>query len=279
MWSKPYTTIEMVKKILLRKRVFLFSVLFICNISFCQKIIRFSDNKEFDSIVIVDGDKKSVIHKNDIFKSQFQKNSKVLYNNKLSDFVFDNGTLTFFDKVEEIDEVVIDEGNKKKVENLKIHKNHNKKDGITTLFSNCKTAFPIKFDAKDNTYIKAINLTVYERKNFDKNLGKLKIQILENKEDFPDDNNLLMEFEKNLSDFNLKFNNYLLSKIKIEFPKKLKYPQKGIFIVIEYVAPKSEYIFLIANKKNFYWWFFPKENSWKHTTDMKEFYYTLDIIK
>ncbi len=261
----------------IQKRAMLFSVFIISNLFFSQKIIRFSDNKEFDSIIIVDNN-KTVLHKNEIHNYHFSENSRVFSDNKLSEFVINKDTLTFFDQIKEIDEVNIDENLKKQKVNTKKIKKRDRKAGLVDLLHNNRLAFFVKFNDSENTYINALNFIVYDKKNFDKNLGKLKFQILENKDDFPNDDNLLMEFEKNLSDLDLNFNNYLRAKMKINFPRKLKYPKKGFFVVIEYFSPKINDIRFEANKDKIYG-FYPKENKWKYIDKTTGYYYTLDIIK
>lgn len=265
-------------KHLIQKGALLFSVFLLSQSFFSQKIIRFSDNKEFDSIIIVDGNKKNVIHKNEIGNYHFSENCRVFYDNKLSEFGINKDTLTFFDQIKEIDEVIIDENLKKQKVNTKKIKKRDRKAGLVDLLHNNRLAFFVKFNDSENTYINALNFIVYDKKNFDKNLGKLKFQILENKDDFPNDDNLLMEFEKNLSDLNLNFNNYLRAKMKINFPRKLKYPKNGFFIVMEYIVPKINDITFEANNDKIYG-FYPKENKWKYMDKTTGYYYTLDIIK
>ncbi len=267
----------MVKKMLLRKRVFLFSVLLISNLLFSQKIIRFSDNKEFDSIIIVDNN-KTILHKNEIGNYHFSENSRVFYDSKLFEFAISKDTLTFFDQIEEIDEVSIDGENKKQKLSTKKIKKRNKKIGAVALSPNIRTAFLVKFDASTITFIQSINFLVNNIKEFDKNEGTLKIQILENRSGFPDDSSLILEFEKKISDFDLSFNNYQLAKMKVKFPRKLKYPKNGFFIVLDYKAPKAKYILFEADTDKIYW-FYPKENKWKYMDKTTGYYYTLDIIK
>lgn len=43
---------------------------------------------------------KTVLHKNEIGNYHFSENSRVLYDNKLSEFAISNDTLTFFDHIE-----------------------------------------------------------------------------------------------------------------------------------------------------------------------------------
>lgn len=262
------------------KKKFLFPLilLLINNLLFSQKILRFSDNKELDSIVIVDKNKKTVLHKNEIPNYSFLENNRVFYENKLFEFTVNNDTLTFFDKIKEIDEVTIDENLKKQKVNTKKIKKRDRKAGLVDFLDNNRLAFFVKFNDSENTYINAINFIVYDKKNFDKNLGKLKFQILENKDDFPNDDNLLMEFEKNLSDLNLNFNNYLRAKMKIIFPRKLKYPKNGFFVVVEYFSPKTNDIRFEAYKDKIYG-FYPKENRWKYMDKTIGYYYTLDVVK
>lgn len=263
---------------LLRKRAYLFSVLLISNLLFSQKIIRFSDNKEFDSIVIVTSDKKKILHKNEIINYNFSENSKVFYENKLSEFAIRKDTLTFFDQIEEIDEVSIDGDSKKQKVSTKKIKKRNKKIGAVALSPNIRTAFLIKFDASTKTFIQSINFLVNNIKEFDKIEGTLKIQILENISGFPDDSSLILDFEKKISDFDLSFNNYQLAKMKVKFPIKLKYPKNGFFIVLDYKAPKGKYILFEADTDKIYW-FYPQERQWKFADTTTGYYYTLDIIK
>lgn len=267
----------MIEVIFTRKRVFLFSVLLISNMLFSQKIIRFSDNKEFDSIIIVDNN-KTVLHKNEIGNYHFSENSRVLYENKLSEFAISKDTLTFFDQIEEIDEVSIDGDNKKQKVSTKKIKKRNKNIGAVALSPNIRTAFLIKFDASTKTFIQSINFLVNNIKEFDKNEGTLKIQILENRSGFPDDSSLILEFENKISDFDLSFNNYQLAKMRVKFPRKLKYPKNGFFIVLDYKAPKAKYILFEADKDKIYW-FYPQERQWKFADTSTGYYYTLDIIK
>ncbi|WP_312089927.1 hypothetical protein [Chryseobacterium sp.] len=227
--------------------------------------------------MIVDNN-KTVLNKNEIGNYHLTENSRVFYDNKLSEFVINKDTLTFFDQIEEIDEVSIDGDNKKQKVSTKKIKKRNKKIGAVALSPNIRTAFLIKFDASTKTFIQSINFLVNNIKEFDKNQGILKIQILENRSGFPDDSSLILEFEKKISDFDLSFNNYQLAKMKVKFPKKLKYPKNGLFIVLDYKAPKSKYILFEGDTDEIFW-FYPQEREWKFADTTTGYYYTLDIIK
>ncbi|WP_143019013.1 hypothetical protein [Chryseobacterium taihuense] len=223
--------------------------------------------------MILDSNQKKNLQKNEIITYHFSEDSRVFHDNQTFEYVINNDTLTFFDQIKEIDEVVIEDGKK-----IKKPVKNERKISSMALVANCKTAFLVKLKASDKIFINSINFTVQDKTDFDKNLGKIKIQILENKTDLPDNTNLLMEFEKNLSEFDLDFNNYQLAKMKIKFPRKLKYPKNGFFVMMEYIAPKSKYLMLRAGKEHFFW-FYPNENKWKYMKEYPSFYYTLDIIK
>ncbi|PTT74100.1 hypothetical protein, partial [Chryseobacterium sp. HMWF001] len=89
------------------KRALLFSffiISFFCN---AQKIIRFSDGKQIDSVFVVNSTQKILIHKKNVVNYNYTSNDRILYQNKIYDFTLENDSLILFDKTKEIEPVNI----------------------------------------------------------------------------------------------------------------------------------------------------------------------------
>src|SRR5690606_5589372 len=108
------------------KRALLFSFITICTMIDAQVILRNSDYKKFDSITISNKNVDKKINLSNLKRYSFMDGDMVIYNNIKYDFSINNDTLIFFDKIRQIEEVVLV---KNKIENKETKKKVKSKRG------------------------------------------------------------------------------------------------------------------------------------------------------
>lgn len=258
------------------KRALLFSFLLKLNSLFGQVILRNSDGQTFDFIEISQNNKPGIIFKDlDIHKFSFTSNDKVIYQNKKYDFTIYNDTLVFFDKVREIDEVKIvsENGFGKKNKIIKSSKGI----GVAEIFKNGFTGTFVKINTTKKTYIKSIILFPQKGMSFSGRFeGILDIQILGNKNGFPDNNSEILFFSKNISEIILdKYGN--AKKWELVLPKIIKYPTDGFFIVLNLKTNEKNSIGLELNKDSQMYMYYPSEG-WKKLNN-NSYQYKLKILQ
>lgn len=225
------------------------------NFSYSQVFIRHSDSKSFESVTIVNSNKTKILNKDNLRNYKYEIGDKVLYNTKLLDFAIDHDTLFFFDKVKEIDEVQLTADNLKNKKEKTVKSSENKR-AIADIFPNNRIATLVKIDVQKKSFIKSI--TFYPDKRFtSKNLtGKIQIQILSNLNGFPDNNNPILIFEKDMSETSL-------SKWEIELPRIIKYPENGFFVTFFYETKNKATAVLRLNDDSDMYMFYPQNNEWR----------------
>ncbi|WP_428068202.1 hypothetical protein [Chryseobacterium gambrini] len=233
-------------------KIFFHSLLFFSNFFFSQTLMRNSDDKHFDSLIVVNNNKRAVIKKANFNSFSFQSGDKVLYENKLTDFSVSNDTLYFFDKVKEIEEVqLINENLKDKKESTV---SGNKANAYADITSNNRIGTLLNIKAKKRTFIKSIILFP---KEINSPSGKIEIQILNNVNGFPDNQNPLLSFEKDFSEITEK-------KWEIVLPRPVKYSENGLFLVFYHHAEQKKWnATLRLNSDTQMYMYYPQSNEWK----------------
>ena len=112
-----------------------------------QVILRNSDYKKFDSITISNKNVDKKINLSNLKRYSFMDGDMVIYNNIKYDFSINNDTLIFFDKIRQIEEVVLV---KNKIENKETKKKVKSKrgNGFANVFPNYYTATFVKKNKK-----------------------------------------------------------------------------------------------------------------------------------
>lgn len=255
------------------KRALLFSFLILINRSFAQKILRNSDYKEFESVVLVNNNEKKILDKENFKTTVFKNWDKILYNDKAVEFAISNDTLFFFDKVKEIEEVeILDIHNK--IEKTVRSK---KKNASAEIFANNRIGTFIKINTTKKTFIKSF--TVLQRaslqgeEDFE---GTLQIQLLKNSNGLPDDSAELLSFEKKIPE--IENNKWSLSqKWEITLPQIIQYPKEGFFIVFYLKSDKKHTVALNINDESPMYIFYPNEG-WKKLS-FNSYYYQLKVLQ
>ena len=239
-----------------KREIISLSFLFFSSCFYSQAFIRSSDEKSFDEVTIVSKNKNIIIDKNNFKDYKPVVGDKVLYNQKLLDFAIENDTLFFFDKVKEIEEISI-VGDNLENKREKIIKSGENQRVYADIFPNNQIATFIKINTSKRTFVKSI--TFFPDKRFSmKNLpGKIQIQIMPNTRGFPDNNSVILSFEKDMSE---TFQN----KWEIELPRIIKYPDNGFFVVFYYKSDnKKMTATLKLNNESDMFLFYPQSNEWK----------------
>lgn len=255
------------------KRAMLFSFLIFMHKNYGQKFLRNSDYKEFESVIVMNNNGKKILDKNNFKKELFKDGDKVLYNNKLVDFMVSNDTLFFFDKIKEIEEVELLHVNNKAEKKVK----SKKKNASAEIFANNRVATYIKIKNNKKIFIKSFTVVqkgiLFPEDEFFE--GILQIQILKNLNGFPDDNSELLSFEKNIPKMANKWDNS--QKWEIVLPQVIKYPEDGFFIVFYIKTDKKHTIALGVNDESPMYMFYPNEG-WKKLS-FNSYYYQLKILQ
>ena len=80
------------------KRVLLFSFLMFTELVSSQAILRNSDYRKYERVIIVNGNNKKELTIDNFKSFQFNNGDKVLYDGRLVDIALSNDTIFFFDK-------------------------------------------------------------------------------------------------------------------------------------------------------------------------------------
>jgi hypothetical protein len=140
-----------------------------------QTIIRFSDGKTVESIVIKNDKKNEFLTSSDLKNFQFKEGTQILYNNKVVDFAVNNDTLVVFDKVKEIEEVEILNFNNKTEKTVK---KTNQQNVFYALNSNYQMGTSVQINTEDKvTYVKSISVFPVMKNKEVLESGKMKIEI------------------------------------------------------------------------------------------------------
>ena len=254
----------------IRKRVLLFSFLFFSKFLFCQTFIRNSDEKIFDSITVINNNKKILLNKINFKNYKFNSDDRVLYNNKLLEFSISNDSIFFFDKVREIEEVQII-GENLKTKREKNLKSKELKNVFLKIFINQHSATYIKINSKTKTYIKS--LTVFlEPKMYKSNINEsIQIKILKNVNGFPDIDSPILSFQAFLPEMGSK-------KWEIILPNIIKYPKDGFFVDFYYESDKNEYVLLKTNNESSMYFYYPQTKQWKKL-NFNGYLYKLKVLQ
>ena len=252
------------------KRVLLFSFLIFFAIFKSQTFIRSSDEKTFDSIVILHKGVNILVNKSNFKAIDFDRNDKVLYNNKSIDFSISRDTLFFFDKVKEIEEVHITNENLDNKKEKTIISRELKYNGAD-IFPNNLIATYIKIAATKKTFVKSI-VFFPELLFFPHDIkGNIDIQILPNVNGFPDINNPILSFQRDISETVNK-------KWEIVLPRIIKYPNDGFFVTFYYLSDdKKRTTVLKLNRDTYMYFYYPQTKEWKKAT-FNGYFYKLRIL-
>ncbi|WP_336718501.1 hypothetical protein [Chryseobacterium mucoviscidosis] len=257
-----------------RKRVLLFSLFIICTFYKSQIFKRFSDQKEFDSLWIVQNQKELLLTKNNYKNFNFDKIEKVFYKGKHIDYSLNNDTLVFFDKVREIEEISIkkinlDDKLEKDVSTTKLKNNY------FCLQTNYSTAILIQFDTENKeTYVK--NITLFPKLIY--NLlerATIEISLLPIVNNLPDSSNPILTFSKDYND--VKKNKWV-----IQLPRIIKYPTKGFVLSLELKYNKNNVdalFFQSTSDVPTYNYNLKYYGGWKITHPTTGFMYKLKILQ
>lgn len=245
---------------------------FILNFSFnAQILMRNSDGKLFDEVLIKRNQDVVRVNKDNLRKFNFDVADKVLYDDLLLDFMINQDTLLFFDDVREIPvvEILSFKGKRKVVSPKK------SKRGIQLIPGEKLATYLVdKPDVK--TYIKAIELQVnkYQLTNdFD---GTLVVQILGNKDGIPNDMEEIEIFSYDLNDLMKGRTAFTETKVRLDLPKVIKFPEKGFFISIYVKTDRSKTLVLSQSREGSMYRF--TRGSWVRE-NVPGFYYQLIVLQ
>lgn len=238
-----------------RKRLITFSFLLLLNFFSSQNIIRHSDEKSMDSVVLLQKGNKVVLNRSNFRNFKFNNDDKILYENNILDFYVSEDSLIFFDKVKEIEEIHLDEVNvnEKKEKAFKA----NKANATAQIFTNNLIATFVNIKTRKRTFVKSI-IFYPEISLFPNDVrGKITIKLLLNLNGFPDNTSELLVFDKDISET-------INKNWEIILPKIVKYPKNGFFVTFFYQSnDKNKTSVLRLNKESKMYMFFPAENQWK----------------
>lgn len=253
------------------KRAVLFSFLFFSLLFKSQTFIRNSDDKIFENITVLHEQKNVEIDKSNFKNFPFDTNDKIVYNGKLLDFSISHDTLYFFDKVKEIEEVHISGDNLNNKKERTINGNELKRYSAA-IFPNNLVATFIQVDVKKKTFVKSITFFP-EPSSFPNDInGSIEIQILPNVNGFPDNDNPILSFQKDISETVQK-------KWDIILPQIIKYPENGFFVTFFYKSvDKRRTAILKLNKDTYSYFYYPQSKEWKMAT-FNGYLYKLRILQ
>lgn len=236
-----------------------------------QAFIRSSDGKTFDSVILVHAGENMEINKSNYKDFPFNSEDKILYNNKHLDFYISQDTLIFFDRIKDIEEVHFTNenfSNKKE----KTVKSRELKNNIAAIFPNNLTGTYIKINTSKRTFVKSI--VFFPELLFSSHdiKGDIHIQILNNINGFPDSNNPILSFQKDISETVNK-------QWEIVLPKIIKYPESGFFVTFNYQSEdKSRTATLKLNKDTYMYRFYPNTEEWKKSS-VNGYLYKLKVLQ
>ncbi|PVV54799.1 hypothetical protein DD829_16395 [Chryseobacterium sp. HMWF035] len=253
------------------KRALLFSFLFFITSVESQVFIRNSDYKIFTSVTVKHQDKNIEINKVNFKNISFDPDDKVVYNNKLLDFSVSQDTLFFFDRVKEIEEVHVSY-NENVDRKEKTIKSSELKRSSASIFPNNLNATFIKIEVSRKTFVKSIiffpNLISFPHDI----KGNIDIQILPNINGFPDIDNPIMSFQRDISETVNK-------KWEIVLPKIMKYPDNGFFVTFYYLSSDtSKTALLKMNKDTYMYSYYPQYKAWKKS-NINGYFYKLKVLQ
>lgn len=223
---------------MLGKGILSFSLLFYITYFKAQTIIRFSDGKTVESIVIKNDKKNEFLTSSNLKNFQFKEGTQILYNNKVVDFAMNNDTLVVFDKVKELEEVEILNFNNKTEKTVK---KTNQQNFFYALNSNYQMGTSVQINTEDKvTYVKSISVFPVMKNKEVLESGKMKIEILPNINGDPDEKNPILSFDEDVK--RIKTGTWLIT-----FPRIIKYPKNGFFIVFHFQYNKNN-VFALSFK-------------------------------
>lgn len=253
------------------KRALLFSFLFFVISLKSQIFIRNSDYKAFLSVTIKHQGKNIEINKANFKNISFEPDDKVDYNNRLLDFSVSQDTLFFFDKVKEIEEVHIsnDENIDRKEKTIK---SSELKHSSAAIFPNNLNATFIKIEVSRKTFVKSI-IFFPSLISFPHDIeGNIDIQILPNLNGFPDIDNPILSFQRDISETVNK-------KWEIILPKIIKYPNNGFFVTFYYLSSdKTKTALLKMNRDTYMYSYYPQLKVWKKS-NINGYFYKLKVLQ
>lgn len=255
----------------MNKTLLIFFTLIFC-FSKAQVFQRFSDGKTVDSVTVINNGSKNLISQSNFKNYQFQEGDKVLYDKKLLDFAMNNDTLVFFDKMKEIEgvEIVKFDGKKKNISSSKL------KRSSAEIFANNRVASLIQIKSDKKTFVKSLVLLINKFQMFENYDGILRVQILKNLNGFPDDSSELVSFEKDMAEMADR-KPFTHKKIQFDFPKIIKYPKEGFFVVLYLKTDKKHTVLLTQNDESPMFMYYPNEG-WKKL-NFNGYYYQLKILQ
>lgn len=238
----------------IRKRALLFSLFFLFFIAKCQVIIRHSDNKKLDSIIIDRNNEKITIKKKDISLFVMKNQDKVYFNNKLMDFVIANDSLIFFDKVIDIEKIEIKSiktGNRRE----RIIKSNKMVDYIKIVPNNTFATL-IKLNTSKKAYLKSIIFLLEPLLYNPEAKGKVKIEILSNVNELPNESQPILVFEKDFGAATKK-------QWEILLPKIIELPKEGLFVTLHHSNSSKNSLTLRLNPNLPLFLFYPQNSKWE----------------
>lgn len=251
-------------------RALAFSLFLVSQIFYSQTFVRHSDEKVFDSVVVLQKGKKLILNKSNFNSFQSAVDDKVLFNSKLLDFHVSNDTLIFFDKVKEIEGLHLE----KEIFDNKREKTFksNKANATAQIYTNNLLATFISIKAKKKTFVKSI-IFYPETSLFPNDIsGSLKIQILHNLNGFPDNDTEILSFERDIAESVNK-------EWEIVLPRIIKYPESGFFVTFYYQSSdKKKTSVLKLNSDSQMYMFYPQDKQWKRINN-NGYLYKLKVLQ
>lgn len=251
-------------------RIFSFLLFsFLSNTISSQVIMRNSDQRIFDSIIIINSNKRTILNRNDLKDYKIANNDKVLFENKVFDLYFTKDTLIFFDKVKEIEtvEILNIKTSNKKEKTVK----SNKMNHWAELVPNNTFATLVSPNLNKKSYLKSITFFVNHFVDDSKPNGKVLIQFLKNVNGTPDIGNPILNFENNLSDSSKK-------KWEIVLPHIIKIPKEGFFVSMLLSDKNAKKIILRLNPNIRMLAYYPQYSEWKDI-GFNGFQYQIKILQ
>lgn len=195
-----------------------------------QKIIRFSDGKEFNSIHILKNNELIRITNKELLDFSFEPSDKIFYEKRNVDFSFSNDTLTFFDKVTEIETVNLQSNIRRQEKEIK---NRRKARYTCTIYSLTSKGAYINISSL-STKTKFLKSVFIYPKRIQTKQGNLKISLYSNDNGLP---------ANSLLDFSIKMSEIKNGRNEIILPQITKIPDDGIFLVISHDAKNLQEIY------------------------------------
>jgi len=169
---------------------------------------------------------------------------------------FDSVAVYGKEKFKDIEEVKLEYEDLKNKKN-KTFNSKELKNNFCVIFRNQKLATLIKIDAQKKVFIKSVVFFPDTRFLAHDIKGNIDIEVLPNVNGFPDIDNPILSFKRDISETVQK-------KWEIILPKIIKYPENGFFITFDYQSnDQGKTSQLKMNKNTAMYFYYPQSDQWK----------------